>query len=191
MLGLRPGGFEFYEPMCGSLAVGLHVLDKYRPAQAFVCDESPDLINFFKCLQCEYAALVARISDFVRDGMDERAYCALSRRHAQGRDPPATAAAQFYVLDRARRGGRGDALCGVTPRAWAQLHRAHKLLTSCPVHLVCLDARTFLQRFVPADGSPPRVLYCDPPHPGDSSTRCRVGDALVRWAARGAHVVVR
>lgn len=179
-LGLQPGGFVYYEPTCGNLGVCLHVLDKYRPAEALVSDASPDYVNFFKVLQSDYAALICHVTALARGGLDEHACYALRRRFTRCQDPPAVAAALFYLLHHSRTACRSR-LCVVTPRMWAQLHRAHKLLTSCRVHLACVEPRDFLERNL-ADARCGHLLYCDPPR--------KSGDCLMRWAAAGAHVVV-
>lgn len=214
-LGLQPGGFVYYEPMCGGLTVGLHILSKYKPSEAYLADASPDIINFFTALRSHHAALAAQIRELAGAGLDEHAYYALRRRFNEKRDCPLEAAAQFYLLNRGcfngvyRVNGRGefnvpfgrfrDGLCVVTPQHWAQLHRAHRVLSSAGVHLECVDVEHFLERH--RDCARRDLLYADPPYVGtdrslyhprelfDLDKHRRVLAALGRWRAAGARLV--
>lgn len=184
-LGLPRRGFAYYEPMCGSLAVGLHVLDTYEPSEAHFADASPDLINFFVALTHHYPQLVARARELAGDGLDEHAYYALRDRLNACADSPVEAAAQFFVLNRAcfngvyrvNRAGRYNVpygrfpggLCKVTPAMWAQLHKAHETLSKSKVTFECVDVEAFLRRHAAAladSSTPPVLLYCDPPYVG-------------------------
>lgn len=228
-LGLPRRGFAYYEPMCGSLAVGLHVLEAYEPSEAHFADASPDLINFYVQLTHHYPRLAARARELVGDGLDEHAYYALRDRLNARADPPAEAAAQFFVLNRAcfngvyrvNRAGRynvpygrfPDGLCKITPAMWAQLHRAHELLSKNRVTFECVDVEAFLRRHAaaladspsrpsrPSLPSLPSLLYCDPPYVGshalyhhagkqfDLAKQARLRRAMDAWAAAGAHVL--
>lgn len=214
-LGLPRRGFAYYEPMCGSLAAGLHVLDTYEPSEAHFADVSPDLINFFVALTHHYPRLAARARELVGDGLDEHAYYALRDRFNARADPPVEAAAQFFVLNRAcfngvyrvNRAGRynvpygrfPDGLCKVTPAMWAQLHQAHETLSKTKVTFECVDVEAFLSRHAAARGD---LLYCDPPYVGakrdlyhpiaqqfDLAKHARLRGAMDAWAAAGAHVL--
>lgn len=215
-LKLPKRGFAYYEPMCGSLAVGLHVLETYEPSEAHFADASPDLINFFVQLTHHYPRLAARARELVGDGLDEHAYYALRDRLNARADPPAEAAAQFFVLNRAcfngvyrvSRAGRynvpfgrfRDGLCKITPSTWAQLHRAHELLARNRVTFECVDVEAFLKRHAAAPADSSTLLYCDPPYVGcrdlyqighgfDLAKHARLRGAMDAWAARGARVL--
>lgn len=177
-LGLEPGSFVYLEPMCGSLAVGLHIMERYKPREAHIADASPDIINFFMHLTHHYAPLVACIRGLVGDGLDEHAYYALRARYNGRRDPPLWAAACFYALNRASFNGvyrvnaKGDynvpfgrfrtGACVVSPAMWAQLHRAHTILAGARVSFECVDIEHFLAR----KSRMRAVVYIDPPYLG-------------------------
>lgn len=182
-----PGEFVYYEPMCGSLTVGLHVLERYRPVESHIADASPDIVGFFVALKHHYPRLVREIKRIVGDGMDEHVYYSLRRRFNEKRDDPVTAAAQFYVLNRGCFNGvyRVNAagafnvpfgrfkhgVCVVTPLMWAQLHRAHSILRSHTVHFACVDVETSLERAArDVERGARTLVFVDPPYLGSDKT---------------------
>lgn len=175
--GLRKGRFAYYDPVCGNLAVGLHVLELYKPSEAHIADESPDVVNFFCCLTHQYARLVARVRELVGNGLDDHGHHALQRRFNERKDAPPESAAQFCVLSR---GTCVDGLRVVTPAMWAHLHRAHRVLSQNKVFFECVGADAFLRRRRPEESA---LVHADP------CDRKRLGPALDRWAAAGARVL--
>lgn len=173
--------FVYYEPMCGSLSVGLHVIEKYQPALSVIADVSCDIINFFVVLQGHYEAFLRVVRSATAQGIDEDTYYALRDRYNAQADDPVTAAAHFYLLNRACfngvyrvngsgrynvpfgkfRGGGG--VCYIQPENYAQLHRAHHLLTASKVVFMCTDVLDFLKR---THLDYPAIVYCDPPYVG-------------------------
>jgi DNA adenine methylase len=218
-LGLEPGGFEYYEPMCGSLSVGLHVMAKYKPREAVVGDASPDIINFFQHVRNAFPALEARIRELQgATGLCATRYYDVRHRFNERRDSPLDAAAQFYVLNRACFNGvyrvngrgefnvpfgrfRGSGHSVITEAMWGSLRRAHEVLASVRVRFVCLDVEAFVNRHSPKS-SIPSLVYCDPPYIG--TDRClyqprdhfgiekhrRLERVWSAWASRGAHIMI-
>lgn len=210
-LGLRPGGFAYYEPMCGSLAVGLHVIDKYRPSVAHIADCSPDLVNFFVVLRGRYAELASALSRAQGRAQTRDEYYELRRRYNGQADDPVTAAAHFYLLNRScfngvyrvnRKGEYNVPFGEPRPVQWAQLRRAHEILSSAKVVLECADVEGFLARHAAAHRDSPgdALVYCDPPYLGtdrtlyqprehfDADKHRRLRALLDGWAERRAHV---
>ena len=217
-LDLRPGGFRYYEPMCGGLTVGLHIMETYQPFEAHIADASPDIINFFVVLKNQYACLTERVRALAGTGIDEHGYYALRQRFNLKADCPVEAAAQFYLLNRAcfngvyRVNAAGhfnvpfgrfrEGVCAVTPAMWSQLHRAHLILQKSRVHFECVDVESFLARTRVDSSGRLDLVYCDPPYIGtdpslyhprdcfDSAKHARLRELLDRWVRGGSRVMV-
>jgi len=60
---LRAGGVRKYvEPFIGGAAVYLHVMQRYRPAAARICDNNPDIINLYLAVRDRLDALLETLS---------------------------------------------------------------------------------------------------------------------------------
>ena len=189
-MGLRAGEFRLFEPMCGSLAVTLHVLRTYRPAECVVADASPHLVNLFGALATpdgHGAFLDALRAEGLE--VDADRYAALRARHnahpaTSTGDPDPRAAAVFYLLTRSsfngvyRENSRGGfnvpfgrfsgGAARVGDAQLAQVRALHEALAGGRVRVTRADFRDFFARELPGM-RPGDLVYCDPPYLGTFS----------------------
>ena len=211
-LDLAPG-FEYYEPMCGGLTVGLHVIRHLRPSVARIADASPDVVNFWTVVRNHYDALESTLKS-IGTSVDEHRFYELRGRLNSHKDDPTTRAAVFYLLQRSCfngvyrcnckgeynvpygrfKGGQFD----MSPLHWVQLRDAHVTLVSCDVSIECVGVTTFLDRHRGSLGSLGCLVYLDPPYLGttrglygndfDTHAHEHLRDLADQWRRVGAHV---